>query len=146
MSTSRGRRERPSSTGARRRARERALDLLYEAEAKGLSPNAVLDGLPVVPEAYAAALVRGVGAHLDAIDAVIASHATAWEVSRLPAIDRQLLRIATFELIFGGEVPLAVAIDEAVELAQDFSTAESGRYVNGVLAAIAAELPPTAAS
>jgi N utilization substance protein B len=145
VSTSRGRSQRPSTTGARRRARERALDLLYEAEAKGMSPDAVVDELPVAPDPYAVALVRGVGAHLAAIDAAIAAHATAWSVDRLPAIDRQLLRIATYELVFGGGVPTAVAIDEAVELAQEFSTEESGRYVNGVLAAIASEVGPTAA-
>jgi N utilization substance protein B len=145
VTTSRGRKA-PSSTGARRRARERALDLLYEAETKGLAPDAVLAELVVAPEPYAATLVHGVGAHLAAIDASIGAHATAWDIGRLPVIDRQLLRIATFELVFGAEVPIAVAIDEAVELAQQFSTEESGRYVNGVLAAIAAELPDLQAS
>ena len=88
------------------------------------------------------ALVRGVGLHLAAIDALIGAHATAWATDRLPAIDRQLLRIGTFEIAFGGEVPLAVAIDEAVELAGEFSTDESGSFVNAVLAAIAAETGP----
>ena len=129
----------------RRRARERALDLLYESETKSIAPAAVLAGLPVAPDPYAAALVRGVGAHLEAIDALIDAHARAWAIDRLPAIDRQLLRIATYEIAFGGEVPVAVAIDEAIELAREFSTEESGRYVNGVLAAIAAETDPARA-
>ncbi len=133
------------STGARRRARERALDLLYEAETKGMSPEAVLDALPVAPDPYAAELVRGVGVHLAAIDALVDAHAAAWAIGRLPAVDRQLLRIATYELVFGGGVPMAVAIDEAVALAQEFSTEESGRYVNGVLAGIAADHDATAA-
>jgi N utilization substance protein B len=139
VSTSRGHSGGKSPTGARRRARERALDLLYEAETKGLAPDSVLEDLPVAPDAYAVALVRGVGLHLAAIDALIGAHATAWAIDRLPAIDRQLLRIGTFEIAFGGEVPLAVAIDEAVELAGEFSTDESGSFVNAVLAAIAAE-------
>jgi N utilization substance protein B len=130
----------------RRRARERALDLLYEAETKGISPDAIVDDLPAAPDPYAAALVRGVGAHLAAIDALIDAHATAWAIGRLPAVDRQLLRIATYELAFGGSVPVAVAIDEAVALAQEFSTEQSGRYVNGVLAGIAADLAATGSS
>ncbi|MGD0220039.1 MAG: transcription antitermination factor NusB [Acidimicrobiales bacterium] len=144
MSTSRGRRRR-SHPGARRRARERALDLLYEAETKGIAPDAVLGELQVGPDPYAAALVHGVAAHLGEIDALIAAHATAWSIDRLPAVDRQLLRIAAYEIAFGAEVPAAVAIDEAVGLAREFSTEESGRYVNGVLAAIATTARPLAA-
>ncbi len=119
--------------------------MLYESEMKSIAPVAVLAGLPVAPDPYAAALVRGVGAHLEAIDALIDANARAWAIDRLPAVDRQLLRIATYEIAFGGEVPVAVAIDEAIELAREFSTEESGRYVNGVLAAIAAETDPTRA-
>jgi N utilization substance protein B len=146
VSTSRGRSGRPSGTGARRRARERALDLLYEAETKGLAPGAVVDRLAAAPDPYAAELVRGVGAHLAEIDALIDTHSTDWAIGRLPAIDRQLLRIGTYELAFGTEIPVAVAIDEAVALAGEFSTGESGAFVNGVLGAIAAGLRPGAAS
>ena len=148
MSTSRGpeRAELPPAAGERRRARERALGLLYEAELKHESPQRVLAALPIPPEPYAAELFLGVGAEAELLDALVAAHATGWALDRLPAIDRQLLRLATFELARRSEVPLAVVIDEAVELAKEYSTEDSGRYVNGVLSAIAAELRPDESS
>jgi len=100
--------------------------------------------LPARPEGYAAALAAGVGQHLDEIDARIAESARAWSVDRMPAVDRQLLRIATYELVYS-DVPVAVVIDEAVELANEYSTEESGRFVNGVLSAIAAAVRPSEA-
>ncbi len=148
MSTSRGpdapagSDEAPS--GARRRARERALDLLYEAEVKGRSPAAVLADLPVAPDRYAAALVTGVGRRLSEIDALIADAASGWRLERMPAVDRQLLRLAVYELLERSEVPVAVILDEAVELAKAFSTEDSGRFVNGVLSSIAALCRPEA--
>ena len=140
MSTSRGRRGAAPGPADRRRARERALDLLYEAELKGVAPTSVLDALPSTPDPFATELVRGVDRALDVIDPLIAKHAEGWELGRLPAVDRQLLRIATFELLERADVTQAVVIDEAVELAKQFSTAASGAYVNGVLSAIAAEV------
>jgi N utilization substance protein B len=128
--------------GTRRQARERALSLLYEAEAKGVAPDQVLTELPVPPDRFAAELVMGVGEHLDEIDTRIERYARDWAVERMPAVDRTLLRIGVFELVHRPDVPTAVVISEAVELARRFSTEDSGRFVNGVLAGIAAAVRP----
>jgi len=109
---------------------------------KGLAPEAVLAALPFAPEPYAEELFRGVGSRSAEVDRLIAAHATDWSLGRLPAVDRQLLRLGAYELLERREIPVAVVIDEAVELAKQYSTEESGRYVNGVLAAIARELRP----
>ena len=140
MSTSRGpeRDGRPPLAGERRRSRERALGLLYEAEAKGVRAEDLLAELPAPPEPYAEELVRGVGERITEIDALLADKARTWAVGRMPAVDRQVLRIAAFELLWCPEVPLAVVIDEALELVKQYSTADSARFVNGVLAALAA--------
>jgi N utilization substance protein B len=122
---------------ARREARERALSLLYEAETKDKSPGEVLDDLPVPPDPFAAGIVTGVGARQDEIDRLIAEHAIGWSVERMPAVDRAVLRMATYELLAHPDVPTAVVLSEAVELAGSYSTDESGRFVNGVLSAIA---------
>jgi N utilization substance protein B len=87
-------------------------------------------------------LANGVADHLDEIDSLIEKYANAWALDRMPAVDRQLLRLGAYELIAEPSVPVAVVIDEAVDLAKDFSTEESGKFVNGVLAAIAAERRP----
>jgi putative hydrolase of the HAD superfamily len=121
---------------AKREARERALELLYEAEAKGLHPAEVIAGLPVAPVPYAAALAEGVGDHTDLLDHVVGGRARGWTVARMPAVDRALLRQATYELAFEPELPTAVAIDEAVELARSFSTDASPGFVNGVLSKV----------
>jgi len=126
--------------GERRRSRERALGLVYEAEVKNLPLQSVLDGLPSVPEPYAVDLVLGVAHRCDEIDALIDLHADFWAIERMPAVDRQLLRLATYELMEQLDVPVAVVIDEAVELAKQYSTEDSGSYVNGVLASIARKL------
>ena len=123
---------------ARREARERALSLLYEADSKGVAATAVLAELPVEPDAFTFTLVEGVGLQQDRIDSLIAQHAIGWAVERMPVIDRTLLRIGTFELLVLEDVPTAVVLSEAVELATQYSTDESGRFVNGVLASIAA--------
>lgn len=124
----------------RREARERALSLLYEAEAKQIDPEALLGDLPVAPDPFVSAVVDGVGRELSRIDELISAHAIGWELDRMPAVDRALLRMATFELIGRPDVPTAVVISEAVDLAAQYSTDDSGRFVNGVLAAIAAEV------
>lgn len=125
---------------ARREARERALSLLYEAESKAVSPAEVLESLPVAPDAFAAELVGGVGSRIDEIDALIEKHSIGWALDRMPAVDRAILRIATYELLARGDVPTAVALSEAVELAGNYSTDESAKFVNGMLSAIAAEV------
>lgn len=125
---------------ARREARERALSLLYEAETKDKAPADVLAELPVPPDPFAADLVAGVGSHAEQIDDLITRHAIGWALDRMPAVDRALLRMATYELLARPDVPTAVVLSEAVELAGSYSTDESGRFVNGVLSAIAAEV------
>jgi len=121
-------------------ARESALTLLYEAESKGITPRQVVDAQVVSPDSVVRLLVLGVMEHRDDIDACISTHSTGWTIERMPAIDRNILRVATFELKHRSEVPTAVVLDEAVELAKRFSTDDSGRFVNGVLSAIAAEV------
>ncbi len=128
--------------GARRQARERALGLLYEAEAKGAPLSGVVADLPVEPDAFAAALVAGVEERIDRIDGLITAHAIGWTMERMPVVDRALLRLATFELLGLPDVPVGVVISEAVDLAKEYSTDESGRFVNGLLSAVAAEVRP----
>ena len=114
--------------------------LLYEAEAKSVGPSALLSELPVAPDAYTTALVEGVEANEADIDAHIGRHAIGWALDRMPAVDRAVLRLATFELFGRPDVPTAVVLSEAVELAGEYSTEESGRFVNGVLASVALDL------
>lgn len=128
----------------RREARERALGLLYEAEARAVAPAAVLDDLPIPPDEYAIALVVGVGHDIEAIDELIGRFARDWKIERMPAVDRAILRMAIHELMSQVEVPTGAVISEAVALASEYSTDESGRFVNGLLARIAAEVRPTA--
>lgn len=128
--------------GNRRQARERALSLLYEADAKGASPAAVLADLPVPPEPFVVDMVEGVEANLDRIDKLITEHAIGWTLDRMAVIDRTLLRMAAYELLERPDVPVGAIVSEAVELAKRFSTEDSGRFVNGILAAVAAEVRP----
>jgi N utilization substance protein B len=123
--------------GTRREARERALSLLYEAELKDLSPADVLAELPVDPDPFAVELVRGVAEHRPQIDEVIARFAIDWALDRMPVVDRNLLRVGVLELLYRPETPVGAVISEAVELAKRYSTEDSGRFVNGVLAGIA---------
>ena len=126
---------------ARSKARKRALDILFEAEQRG---TPVLDllaerttlGSPPVP-GYAADLVRGVTVHTARIDELISQYAEGWTLDRMPAVDRNVLRIGVYELLWADDVPDAVAISEAVLLAQDLSTEASPAFVNGLLARIA---------
>jgi transcription antitermination protein NusB len=123
---------------ARRNARERALELLYEAEIKSLTVSGVLGSLPVAPDPFAIELVRGVETNQAEHDEIISAHLKAgWTLKRLPTIDRLVLRLGIEELTRHSDVPTAVILDEAVRLAKGFSTDDSGRFVNGVLAAIA---------
>ena len=130
--------------GTRREARERALALLYEAEQKGLRPPAsVIDDLPLPAEPYAAELVVGVSDHLEEIDELLGRFSVGWPVGRMPAVDRALLRMATFELGHT-DVPVGACISEAVELAKRYSTDDSHTFVNGLLSRLASELRPEA--
>ena len=127
---------------SRREARERVLSLLYEAEAKDLDPSALLDELPVPPSAFVTRLVAGVARERAVIDEAITSHAIGWSIERMPVVDRNVLRLAVYELLWQPDVPVAAVISEAVELAKLYSTEESGRFVNGVLSSIAAQARP----
>jgi N utilization substance protein B len=131
--------KRSGSDDPRSVARESALTLLYEAETKGITPRQVVEAQVAPVDPVVRLLTVGVMDHLAEIDTRIASHATGWTLDRMPALDRNILRIATFELSWRPEVPTAVILDEAVELAKRFSTDDSGRFVNGVLSAIAAQ-------
>jgi N utilization substance protein B len=127
-----------SAGGSRREARERALELLYEGYAKGASAGDVLASLVVRPEPYAEELVRGVADRGDELDELITRFAKGWTLERMPVLDRTILRLAIYELIAADEPPVGVVISEAVELAKRYSTDDSGRFVNGVLASVAA--------
>jgi len=128
--------------GPRREARERALGLLYEADAKASTPAEVLAALDLEPEEFAADLVRGVGEHQGEVDELIRRFAKGWTLERMPVIDRTLLRMAIFELAHRPEIPTGAVISEAVELAKRYSTDDSGRFVNGMLGRIAEEVRP----
>lgn len=110
--------------------------LLYEAESKGVAPSAVIAAQMVAPDDLTAQLVAGVEQHRARLDAAITEHARGWTLDRMPVIDRTVLRIAGFELLGRPDVPVAVVLDEAIELAKRFSTDDSGKFVNGVLAAL----------
>lgn len=142
MASGRSRRERGLGLQGDQRseARERALLLLYEVAAKGVAAVSVLDAQIVRPDALTCELVLGVDEHRERIDAAIMAHARGWTLARMPLIDLTVMRIAGYELIARIDVPVAVVIDEAVELAKRFSTDDSGRFVNGVLAALVTTL------
>ena len=132
--------------GARHKARKRALDALFEADLRGTDPLSVVEdsrlrraesGEPDLPE-YAVTLVEGVTAHRERIDEVLATYSLGWTLDRMPAVDRNLLRIGAYEVLWG-DVPPAVAIDEAVELTRELSTDDSPAFVNGVLGRILSE-------
>ncbi|MPQ99153.1 transcription antitermination factor NusB [Modestobacter sp. I12A-02628] len=131
---------------ARSKARKRAVDVLYEADLRGGDPLELLrervsDTTPPVPD-HAVRLVEGVHAQSARIDELIDTHASGWSIDRLPDVDRAILRMAVYELLWVDDVPDAVVIDEAVELAKLLSTDDSPAYVNGVLGAIVrAEIP-----
>ena len=126
----------------RHQQRERALSLLYEAELKGQSPLSVLEGLPVRPDSYVCTLLNGAVATRTEADARITAAAVGWPLERMAVIDRLVLRLAVSELLDADGPPVAVVIDEAVELVKTYSTDDSGSFVNGVLATIAADLRP----
>ena len=121
---------------ARSKARKRALDLLFEADLRGAQASDILKARPadeLSEGAYVSTLVDGVTLHRAKIDELIHTYAEGWDMDRMPAVDRNLLRIALFEILWEPGVDDAVAISEAVELAQELSTKESAGYINGVL-------------
>lgn len=125
---------------ARSKARRRALDLLFEAEQRGLDPLVLLrervaSADPPLSQ-YAVTLVEGVTAHRERIDEILSTYSQGWTVQRMPAVDRAVLRIGVYELLWADDVPDAVAIDEAVELAKALSTDQSPSFVNGLLARV----------
>jgi N utilization substance protein B len=121
-------------------ARERALYLLYEAHSKGIAPSATIDIQVLEPDALTQELVRGVDGNLPQLDELIATKAKGWTLARMPVLDLSVMRLAVFELLERPHVPTAVVLNEADELAKRYSTDDSGRFVNGVLAAIAADV------
>jgi N utilization substance protein B len=138
----------------RSKARRRALEVLFEADLKDVSPMRVLadrvarsqqmtaqDTDPRIGE-YTIDLVSGVVDHLGRIDSLIETYSIGWTLDRMPVVDRNVLRLGLFELLWGTDVPEVVAIDEAVSLAQELSTAESPQFVNGLLDRLR-ELKPT---
>lgn len=124
-------------------ARERALYLLYEAHSKGIDPADTIDLQVIEPDDLTRELVLGVGEHLPVLDRHIEARSKGWTLARMPVLDLSVMRLAVFELVERPHVPTAVILNEAVELAKRFSTDDSGRFVNGVLAAIASEVRPT---
>jgi len=125
---------------ARSKARKRALDVLFEADLRGTPPLETLDDWvrrsdPPV-QAYAREIVEGVAGNMPRLDEAIVASAREWSIDRMPSVDRTILRLATYELLCRDDVPVAVVIDEAVELAKSLSTDESPAFVNGVLARV----------
>src|SRR6476469_9396280 len=134
----------PDRRGGRGRhqARKRAVDLLLEAEARGLTPAEVAEARDALAEKesdrstlnpYTVTVARGVTEHSAHVDDLISAHLQGWTLDRLPAVDRAVLRVAVWELLYAEDVPEPVAVDEAVELAKSLSTDESPGFVNGVL-------------
>lgn len=142
-------------SGTRHKARKRAVDLLFEAEVKNESPIELIaqrreialgdDSVGKIHD-YTAQIIEGVAGDTRQIDSVIESHLREWTLPRLPAVDRAILRLATWELFNTTDVPTAVVVDEAVELAKELSTDESPAFVNGVLGRIVLLAPQVRAS
>ena len=122
---------------ARSKARKRALDILFASELRGESPvealQSAIDAGEGPTNPYTATLVRGVVEHQARIDELLSTYATGWSLERMPAVDRNVLRLGVFELLYADDVPDAVAVTEAMALVQDLSTDESPTFVNGVL-------------
>jgi len=122
---------------ARTKARKRALDVLFESDQRGVGVLDTLNLRKAEPEApinpYTTVLVEGVVAHRERIDELLTTYSQGWSVDRMPAVDRAILRIGTYELLWQDDVPDAVAVSEAVELATQLSTEDSPAFVNGLL-------------
>jgi N utilization substance protein B len=125
--------------GARTKARKRAADILFEAEQREIDPLVLLQDRVIEPHTEAAVpqytveLVEGVLAHRERIDELLETYSREWTLARMPAVDRALLRVGAFELLYNDDVPDVVAVDEAVDLARELSTDDSPGFVNGLL-------------
>jgi len=122
---------------ARSKARKRAVDVLYESDARGVSPTTTLAERlaladPPVNE-YTVELIEGLDANRERVDEILTGYAEGWTIERMPGVDRAVLRLGVYELLWRPDVPEAVVSDEAVELAKTLSSDESPRFVNGVL-------------
>lgn len=126
----------------RRQVRERALGLLYEAEAKGVDMAELLANQELPLDPYAHTLVSGAAEHQNEIDARLEEFSERWPVARMPALDRAILRLASFELAHSTDISVAVIINEAVELAHEYSTPASAGFINGLLSQVAAVVRP----
>jgi N utilization substance protein B len=129
----------------RREARRTAIEILYQADVTGAEPEDVLEGWRDAGRSlssFSAELVAGTSEHLPEIDLLLEEHAEDWTVARMAAVDRTILRLAVEELLYRDDVPDSVAINEAVEAANELSTDDSGRFVNGLLGRIARERGP----
>jgi transcription antitermination protein NusB len=137
-----------TEVSARSKARKRALDLLFEAEQRGVNAETLLTERIAQPATqhslneYTVEIVRGVVAKWVQIDELLATYSQGWTVERMPAVDRAILRIGAWEVVFSDAIPDAVAISEAVALARSLSTDDSPSFVNGLLARLA-EVKPT---
>ncbi len=137
---------RPEIVPARRKARKRAVDILYESEMRGADTLEVLRDRvaraepPISP--YTRVLVQGVVEHQGRIDELISGYATDWTLERMPPVDRNILRVAVYELLWCDDIDMPVAISEAVELAKSLSTDDSPRFVNGLLGRLAEHAAP----
>lgn len=136
---------RPPGGGARSKARKRALDLLFAAEMRGEEPVAALDRAVADGEGptnpYTSELVRGVASHQPRIDELLTSYSHDWTLPRMPAVDRNVLRLGVYELLWNDDVPDHVAISEAVAMVRELSTDDSPPFVNGLLGAIERDKP-----
>ena len=152
---------RTNQVGARRRAREFCLALIFAADVGKQAPGCILERAEIVLstlmglwdmdvreagklgveiEAYGRRLAKQYFAHAADVDEVISRYSEGWAVSRMPAVDRNLLRLALAEMLYEPEVPVGVTIDEAVELAKEYGTGESGKFINGILGAVARQV------
>jgi N utilization substance protein B len=135
---------------ARSKARKRAVDILFEAEQRGLNARDLLAERLAKPvteaplNQYTADLVEGVVAHWTDINELLTTYSQGWSLERMPSVDRAILRLGAFEVLYGDDVPEGVAISEAVELATSLSTDDSPKFVNGLLGRLA-EVKPTLA-
>ncbi len=129
--------------GARSKARKRALDVLYASDLRAEDAVVALDRAIDAGEGptndYTATLVRGVVEHRPRIDELLSTYSTDWSLERMPAVDRNALRLGVWELLWAEDVPDEVAVSEAIALVRDLSTDESPQFVNGLLARIARE-------
>ena len=136
---------------ARVKARKRALDAVFAADIRKISPLLLLDDVAVLTSdrqnqeeifGYARTIVQGIVDHHDEIDDLLETYSQGWSLDRMPHLDRAILRVAVWEILFNPEVPDGVAVNEAVELAKELSTDDSGAFVNGLLSRISSTNKP----